>query len=471
MKKEFAFNIFFLLLINLLIKPFYIFGIESKVQQAVGDASFGLYFSLFGLVFLHQFINDPGIQNYNSIFVAQNREKIGHHFPRLLGMKILLLLVMLLSVFISSLILGYKYDVIVLLFEIVLVLFMSGLYVLMRSLLSSLGYYKIDTWFSGLDRLLLVIVLGLLLWLNITFTIHHFVFIQVLVYFTCVVSVSVLYKIKGISLLPTFDLPYAKQFLNSCLPYAVIIFLTAIIMRADGVIIERILEDGKLQAGIYAKGYRFLDAANMFGYLFGALLLPMYANKIDHKKEINELFHLAYNMLLYLSLYIGFLFYAYRQQIFALIYGDIDDETIKVLLPLVLTIIPVAMTNIFGPLIIAAHKVKVYNKLYLAAVFFYLILNVVFVPIYGIYAAALTAFATWTLILIGMVAICYHFDLLIFNKKILIDSMKLIGLISVSFMCIKELLELSWWLEGTIIGLISFGLALVLKVIPTKFNF
>ncbi len=467
MKKEFAFNIFFLLLINLLIKPFYIFGIESKVQQVAGDAAFGLYFSLFGLVFLHQFINDPGIQNYNVIFVAQNRDKIYHHFPRLLGIKVLLLLLMLGSVLASSMVLGYSGDVVTLLIGIVMVLFLSGLFVLLRSLLSSLGYYKADTWLSGIDRLLLVMVLGGLLYTKTVFNIYHFVAIQMAVYLLCVVTLLYLLHVKKLALIPVFDWHYSKQFLQSCLPYTLIIFLTAIIMRGDGVIIERMLKDGNVQAGIYAKGYRFLDAANMFGYLFGALLLPMYANKIDHKQEINDLFRLAYKMLLFLSLFVCLVFYCYRQDIFTLFYGSASSGTIKQLVPLLFAILPVAMTNVFGPLIVAAHKVSVYNKLYMGAVVFYLAANLIFVPTYGIYASAMIALITWTMVLIGMVIIASFYRLIVLDKKLLLNTFKIIIVLLVFFFLANKV-HVHWVIKSAFIGSASLILLSLGNVIPLK---
>ncbi len=468
MKKEFTFNIFFLLLINLLIKPFYIFGIEGKVQQALGDEQFGLYFSLFGLVFLHQFINDPGIQNYNAIFLAQNRDKVPHHFPRLIGTKILLLGVMIISVLSSAFILGYSNSLIQLLLLIILVLFLSVLFVLLRSTLSSLGHYKYDTWFSGLDRLLLVIVLGIMLWNNKLSSIHEFVLIQMLVFGICVLIITIILHRLGLPLIPKFDLNYSKEFLKSCLPYTIIIFLTAIVMRADGVMIERMLVDGKIQAGIYAKGYRFLDAANMFGYLFGALLLPMYANKINEKKEIKELFHLGFNMLFFLSFYVCMVFYFYRQDIFALFCGIKSTINTQALLPLIFAILPVALTNAIGPLILAGGKVRAYNILFLSAVVFYLTTNFFFLPMHGIYASALIALITWSIIFFGMIAIVYKYKLINFDMSLLIDPFKISAIIF-SMRWLIDYFQINWLLKSICIGFLSLVVILVFKIIPIKF--
>ncbi|MDV7402501.1 hypothetical protein RZS08_64360, partial [Arthrospira platensis SPKY1] len=47
--------------------------------------------------------------------------------------------------------------------------------------------------------------------------------------------------------------------------------------KIDGVFLGILMDDNGYQAGVYASAYRFYDAANMIGYLFAALLLPMFA--------------------------------------------------------------------------------------------------------------------------------------------------------------------------------------------------
>ena len=81
------------------------FGIETKVQNITGPESYGLYFSLYGLVFtpVHQW---PCIQNYNTIFVAQNGNNLVITFPRLMGMKYVLLLLLTLSSLIMAYVIG-----------------------------------------------------------------------------------------------------------------------------------------------------------------------------------------------------------------------------------------------------------------------------------------------------------------------------------------------------------------------------
>jgi O-antigen/teichoic acid export membrane protein len=59
--------------------------------------------------------------------------------------------------------------------------------------------------------------------------------------------------------------------------------------KLDGVMLGSMLDDNYYQAGVYASAYRFYDAANMVGYLFAALLLPMFAANISEMRVLKDL--------------------------------------------------------------------------------------------------------------------------------------------------------------------------------------
>ncbi len=66
MKKHFITNLALLILLNLLIKPFWFFGIEVGVQNRVGEEMYGFYFSLFNFAFILNILLDLGINNFNN---------------------------------------------------------------------------------------------------------------------------------------------------------------------------------------------------------------------------------------------------------------------------------------------------------------------------------------------------------------------------------------------------------------------
>jgi hypothetical protein len=70
MNRELSINIFFLVIVNVLIKPFFIFGIDRQVQNLVPATDYGKYTTLLSLTLVFMIVNDLGIQNYNTRKIA-----------------------------------------------------------------------------------------------------------------------------------------------------------------------------------------------------------------------------------------------------------------------------------------------------------------------------------------------------------------------------------------------------------------
>ena len=148
MNREFLLNLLFLITVNLLIKPFYLFGIDRTVQNTVEPGVYGVYFALFNTTFLFQIINDLGIQYYNNRSIAQHRPALRRFYPNVLVLKGLLGLLYLAVVFVFTWLAGYRaglFPMIALLaFNMILISFVQYL----RTNLSGLGRYRADSFRS-----------------------------------------------------------------------------------------------------------------------------------------------------------------------------------------------------------------------------------------------------------------------------------------------------------------------------------
>ncbi len=72
MRKFFVTNLFFLLTLNILIKSFWILGIDRGIQNAVSAQEYGVYFALLNFTFLFNILLDFGITNYNNRMIARH---------------------------------------------------------------------------------------------------------------------------------------------------------------------------------------------------------------------------------------------------------------------------------------------------------------------------------------------------------------------------------------------------------------
>ena len=166
MNREFLINALFLILVNLLIKPFYVFGIERVIQDRVGPETYGLYATLFSFAFLLFMVNDFGIHYYNSRTIAQNPPLAGKYIPNILVLKGWLSMLYIVLVFVAALFRGFESTVFYLLFFVALNHVLVSLVAYLRSNISGLGMYRVDSVISTLDKVFLIGLCAILLWAN-----------------------------------------------------------------------------------------------------------------------------------------------------------------------------------------------------------------------------------------------------------------------------------------------------------------
>jgi len=214
LRKEFILNIIFLLAINFLIKPFYLFGVDLHIQNLVGTDTYGMYKVLFNIAFLLQFVHEPGIQSYNSQNIAKNPEQLGFHLPRILGLKVLLGIVYFVLAISYFLLNPYDHSLLPLMIVIIVNLFLSTLFLYLRTNIAGIGKYRVDSLLSSMDKLLMLIILGILSWVSPfqeNFEIIWLAYGQFAAFFiSCIVALLILYKHLG-RITIQFSWDYAKN--------------------------------------------------------------------------------------------------------------------------------------------------------------------------------------------------------------------------------------------------------------------
>ncbi len=386
MQKTFIKNLILVLALNLLIKPLYIFGIDRTVQNEVGPVDYGYYFALLNFVYLFQIFNDLGVQNFSHTQFSRYPALINKYLPKVLGLKILtagfFILVTLLFAWIS----GYPIISNAILHLIILNQILASLLILLRTIFSASGYYSIDSVFSTLDKFLMVCAVGSMFWiLGIEpFQIEYFVLTQTACFLISIAAALVLLISKGIlkSYRPGFKRAYIIWMIRSSAPFALVLLLMTLYTRMDGVMIERLLTDGKEQAGIYAASYRVLDAFNMLGLLFAGLLLPMFSKMLDKHDALVSLVNTSFGLLSAISIGVSVICWFYADYIIGTLYTSTSEEWSLVFQYLMVTFIAVSWSYVFGTLLTARHALRTMNTIFLIGLGINLLLNLLLIPTY-----------------------------------------------------------------------------------------
>jgi O-antigen/teichoic acid export membrane protein len=397
MQKTFLSNLILIVLLNLLVKPFYILGIDAEVQNRVGAEVYGNYFALLNFSFLLNILLDFGITNFNNRNIAQNPQLIQKHFGKLLGIRISLFFLYAISTLGLGLFVGYSSNQISLLGLLVFNQFLVATIQYARSNFAGLHLFKIDAFISVLDRVLLIIICGALLWTpfsNQPFKIEWFVYAQTITYLvSSLISISILkFKINNIKI--QLQKAFSYAIIKQSLPYALLILLMMFYNRIDSVMLERILPDGSTQAGIYAQGFRFLDAVNMFALLFAGLLLPMFARLIKQKESIVPLLELGISILLPISLVVGITAFFYKDYLIGLRYNEFISQASQSFGFLILSFIPISITYIYGTLLTSNGSLKQLNLMAVGGLVLNVILNLVLIPKYKAEGASIATLIT-----------------------------------------------------------------------------
>lgn len=407
MRRFFAKNLFFVIGVNLLIKPLWIFLIDRTVQNRVGHSAYGIYQALFNLGLVFQILLDFGINNYNSKTIAQYPGKIKTLFPAMLSARLVLSFVYLIIVLSIGLIFGYRGWQLILLLGVLLIQTLNSLMLFIRSNVSGLHRFKIDGLLSITDRFLMILVCGFLLIYPATanhFKIEWFVEAQIACYATAaIIGIIVLKRISKVHLHFSFEKKKIFAIIRKSFPYASLIFLMSIYTRSDTMMVERLSgTNGSEQAGIYASAYRLLDVGNMFGLMFASMLLPLFGRMLAKKMEVQPIVQLCVNLLLPGSLLVAVTAVSFSCEIMHLLYRQTSELNVTVFIWLMIAFPAFSLSNVYSTLLTANGSLKVLNKIALAGAIINLGLNFYLIPRYFSLGAAVTAFFTQTIL-----AICF----------------------------------------------------------------
>ncbi len=264
-----------------------------------------------------------------------------------------------------------------------------------RSNLSGLHHFAADSLLSILDRLLMIVLVSFLLW-NSLFTKHlsieMFVYFQTIAYLITllIVFLKVNNYIEKIKL--QFKARYITRILSQSLPFAIFVLLVSVYNRVDAILLERILPDGKYEAGMYAQSFRFMDAFQMIGFLFAGLLFPIFSKMLKKKEDVRPLVQLSFSIIILPSIVAAILSFFYYHPIMKILYYEYSEKNI--LFPLMIAYIGFSANYIFSTLLSSNGNLRELISLSLIALAINLILNIIFIPFFKSQGAAITCAVT-----------------------------------------------------------------------------
>ncbi len=394
MQKKLLSGLFWVLLANLLVKPFWILGVEVGVQNAVGNEMYGFYFSIFNLSYILNILLDLGITNFNTRNIAQHPQLITKHLSGILGIKVCLLGLYLVVTFTVGALMGYGSEEFYLLAWLSLCQFLNSLILYLRSNFEGLLLFKWDSLFSVLDRVLMILICGCLLWspLREEFNIYWFVYAQAIAYgLTALLAFAVIASKAKFSRL-RWDWRFFLVILKKSAPFALLVLLMASYNRIDPILLRKLASNA--DAGIYAGAFRLLDALTMVAYLVSVPLLPIFSRLCKEMKPVtfhlspftshlSDILRLVFWPMMLFAVGVSVACAVWAEPIMQLLYHNNFTPYVPVFRVIIFGIIPISITYIFGTLLTAGGYLRQLNIFAASTLLLNIVVNLLLIPYFG----------------------------------------------------------------------------------------
>jgi len=336
----------------------------------------------------------------NNRNLASDASEIQLSLPNMILAKGILSLVYFCIILIIAWLLDYEGRAMYVLFLLALVQMFNSFLQYLRSYVSAHHDFKLDSVLSVLDKLLMIGICGFLLYstqFKSMFSIEWFIYTQLFSYLMSIVIALVIVTKKYAKInLKHVSFKQMTDISKQSLPYALLILLMGIYMRSDSLLLERL--EGAVQNSFYAAAYRILDIANMSGFLFAGILLPLFSRLLAKKHDISNILHTSTTILGSIS--IGFVAFCnvYSTPILTMLYPK-DVEAITPLFQLTISSFPAfCFMYIFATLLTANGNINLLIRITLFGSISSIGLNLVLIHYFHAQGAALaTLIVEWTM--------------------------------------------------------------------------
>ena len=420
-----------LLVVNLLVKPFWILGVDRSFQNHIGHEQYGLYINMFSISLILTMILDFGINNFNSATIANDSSKLNSQFSSLFSLKVVLSSVYVLLTLVIAYLYGYRDNnlllILLLAFNQITVYFST----FVRSCISGIQLFKTDAILSAVDRFVMILF-GLLMLSGVLFHISIFAFIgiQTIGYFAVLTTGLLVLTPRLRYFKLRFDWELLKSLLIKTSPYALLAFIMLMYTKSDVLLMKKMLVDGDTENGIYASGGRLLEAANMMVGATAVLMLPFFAKMIAANVNLTAISRILSSLVLMPVIVFSITCYTYSNEIMQLLSPGSSIYTSEVFSILILSFIPFGFMYTYGSMLTAKSEMRILNLICAIALVVNIVLNLILIPSKGALGAAIAALITQSIVGFGKFAFALNRLKLSHNAAYLL---KLFGFIPVTF--------------------------------------
>jgi O-antigen/teichoic acid export membrane protein len=383
----------FAFILQLLIKCIWVFVIDRNAQNSFGVETYGRYFAYMQLLTILVMIADAGLHNYATKYIAE--QKINYLPKEIYYAKLICTVVYLLIS--TTLLLVIPKDVpqkILYILVVVLQLF-NSYFLWSRSILRGYLLNKQDAIVTTIDKTV-VAIFALIAWLYYKqyINVYAFVWVQIMGLIVALFYSQFIIPSNQHNVHDHLPKKSIKKVMRKAMPLGVLLLLMTAVYRQDAYILALLHPEKSAAAGLYATGFRLLDAANMLGYIIATYFFSFC---VVHASQIDFIRKTAFNItkvLMFVSA-VGIVFFIiFSKQISMLLYHT-QYNGVVVLIKYIMIVFPaLLLVHIYGTILTTRNNVWPFIIITAIACVLNLVTNVLLIPKFDILGTLLAAIIT-----------------------------------------------------------------------------
>ncbi len=399
MQKSFIKSFAWLQGLNFLIKPIWIFGMDRLAQVQMGDELYGKYAVIFTFCLLFNILLDLGLNNFVASKVASNQQL---NLNQILRWRLLMALVYAGLVFLLSHWQSWGLALVLLAISNQI---LASLVLYFRAILQGKHLFIYDAIVSVSDRTIAIIA-GIIYLFFASFAgaqgIFIFFAIQTIGYLGAFILAFTLTRFPS-SQAPTHSF---KSIWPQVQWFAILALVMSVFTRVDTYMLGQFSQGSFTDAGIYAKGFRLLDAALIFSGLLSTMLLPMFSKFFSQQQNTASTISFSNRIILTVSVPMVLLATYYAPAIMHLLYPSHTGAGLATFSLVVSAFLPMALVHVFGTFLSATGYNKWVSAFAVVCMVINIALNLWLIPLHAHYGAAIACIVTQSIFAFCCIIAC-----------------------------------------------------------------
>jgi O-antigen/teichoic acid export membrane protein len=335
-----------------------------------------------------------------------------------------------------------------------------------RSNFQAMQRFRIDSFASVFDRILLLGLVGILFLTQLD--IETFVYARLLATAgSMLLFFLILNRYYG-WIAPRLRPRELGKILRLSLPFALITILNSMHDKVDQVMLGELYDDH--ETGLYAAAYRWMDVFSMYLWTVLAIFFARFAYKLGKPKEQERLLHFGQVVVAVPMIFVCVWVFFYGEKLFWLMDESTPAELITMtesLKVLFLATLIHSLFVIYGTLLSAADQERFVNVAIVGGIAINVTLNYLFIPTYGALSAAWSTVASYGLMSLAYV-VYTHFRTPI--RPAYLHLLRLLGAGGILLLLFWGLTQtaLPWYLSSLLAGGTYLLLLPLLGLVPLE---